>query len=113
MTVTLTWSGVAARRMARHALAEPWPRWRQLTSRAAHRGVLCFWPDRARKVTYTNPHRWLPGFRPSDGETALRTLVTRQRPGVTTRTSQRRPGQSRSLPSVVARRQPRASASAR
>ena len=37
----------------------------------------------------------------------------RQRPGVTTCTSQRRPGQSRSLPSVVTRRQPRASASAR
>jgi Domain of unknown function (DUF222) len=35
------------------------------------------------------------------------------RPGMTTCTSQRRPGQSRSLPSVVTRRQPRASASAR
>jgi hypothetical protein len=28
-------------------------------------------------VTYTNPHRWLPGFRPDDGDAALRTLVTR------------------------------------
>jgi hypothetical protein len=28
-------------------------------------------------VTYTNPHRWLPGFRPADGEAALRTLVAR------------------------------------
>ena len=54
-----------------------WPRWRQLTSTAAHRGVLCFGPDRDRKVTYTNPHRWLPGFRPDDGDAALRTLVTR------------------------------------
>ena len=27
------------------------------------RGVLCFGPDRGRQVTYTNPHRWLPGFR--------------------------------------------------
>src|SRR5690348_13770166 len=54
-----------------------WPRWRQLTSTAAHRGVLCFGPDRGRKITYTNPHRWLPGFRAADGETALRTLVTR------------------------------------
>src|SRR5215216_3402613 len=34
-----------------------WPRWRQLTSTAAH--------------------RWLPGFRPDDGEGALRTLLTR------------------------------------
>jgi Winged helix DNA-binding domain len=54
-----------------------WPRWRQLTSTAAHRGVLCFGPDRDRRVTYTNPHRWLPGFRPDDGEAALRTLVRR------------------------------------
>jgi hypothetical protein len=54
-----------------------WPRWRQLTSTAAHRGMLCFGPNRASKVTYTNPHRWLPGFRPDDGEAALRTLLTR------------------------------------
>jgi hypothetical protein len=54
-----------------------WPRWRQLTSAAAHRGVLCFGPDRGRKVTYTSPRRWLPGFRPADGDAALRTLLTR------------------------------------
>jgi hypothetical protein len=54
-----------------------WPRWRQLTSTAAHRGVLCFGPDRDRKVTYTNPSRWLPGFRPADSGAGLRTLVTR------------------------------------
>ena len=54
-----------------------WPRWRQLTSAAAHRGMLCFGPDRGRTVTYTNPHRWLPGFRPADGDPALRTLVAR------------------------------------
>jgi hypothetical protein len=54
-----------------------WPRWRQLTSTAAHRGMLCFGPDRGRKVTYTHPQRWLPGFRPADGDTALRTLLTR------------------------------------
>jgi hypothetical protein len=39
--------------------------------------VLCFGPDRGRKVTYTSPHRWLPGFRPADGDTALRALVRR------------------------------------
>jgi Winged helix DNA-binding domain len=53
-----------------------WPRWRQLTSAAAHRGILCFGADRGRRVTYTNPRRWLPGFRP-DGDAALRMLVTR------------------------------------
>jgi hypothetical protein len=59
------------------AFQDMWPRWRQLTSTAAHRGVLCFGPNRGRKVTYTNPHRWLPGFRPDDGDAALRTLVMR------------------------------------
>jgi Winged helix DNA-binding domain len=54
-----------------------WPRWRQLTSTAAHRGMLCFGPNRGPKVTYTNPHRWLPGFRPDDGGAALRTLFMR------------------------------------
>jgi hypothetical protein len=59
------------------AFQDLWPRWRQLTSTAAHRGMLCFGPNRGRKVTYTNPHRWLPGFRPDDGHAALRSLVTR------------------------------------
>jgi hypothetical protein len=59
------------------AFDDRWPRWRQLTSTAAHRGMLCFGPDRVRKVTYTNPHRWLPGFRPAEGAAALRTLVKR------------------------------------
>jgi len=54
-----------------------WPRWRQLTSTAAHRGMLCFGPNRGPTVTYTNPHRWLPGFRPDDGEGALRVLMMR------------------------------------
>jgi Winged helix DNA-binding domain len=59
------------------AFQDFWPRWRQLTSTAAHRGVLCFGPNRGRKVTYTNPHRWLPGFRPDDGDAALRSLFMR------------------------------------
>jgi len=59
------------------AFGDKWPRWRQLTSTAAQRGMLCFGPDRDRKVTYTNPRRWLPGFRPADGDAALRALLTR------------------------------------
>jgi hypothetical protein len=59
------------------AFQDKWPRWRMLTSTAAHRGVLCFGPDRGRNVTYTNPHRWLPSFRPLDGEAALRALLER------------------------------------
>lgn len=59
------------------AFGGKWPRWRQLTGAAAHRGMLCFGPDRGRNVTYTNPRRWLPGFRPADGDAALRALLTR------------------------------------
>jgi hypothetical protein len=59
------------------AFQEKWPRWRQLTSTAAHQGVLCFGPNRGRNVTYTNPHRWLAGFRPDPGRRALHALVKR------------------------------------
>ncbi|HEY7131252.1 MAG TPA: winged helix DNA-binding domain-containing protein [Candidatus Limnocylindrales bacterium] len=59
------------------AFQDKWPRWRVLTSTAAHRGVLCFGPDRGRNVTYANPHRWLPGFQPVEGEAALRLLLAR------------------------------------
>ena len=31
------------------AFQDKWPRWRQLTSTAAYRGVLCFGPDQGRK----------------------------------------------------------------
>jgi hypothetical protein len=54
-----------------------WPRWRQVEDAAANRGALCFGPNRGRKVTYTSPCRWLPGFRPADGRTALAELVKR------------------------------------
>jgi hypothetical protein len=54
-----------------------WPRWRQAMGTAAHRGVLCFGPNRGRKVTYTSPRRWLPGFEPVDPATALTALVHR------------------------------------
>jgi hypothetical protein len=60
------------------AFQDKWPRWRQLTSTAAHRGVLCFGPNKGRNVTYTHPRRWLTvGFRSMDGGTALRMLVRR------------------------------------
>jgi hypothetical protein len=59
------------------AFQEKWPRWRQLTSAAAQRGLLCFGPDRGRVVTYTNPRRWMPGFRPMARDRALRALLAR------------------------------------
>ena len=70
-------TGLWAVEQTMEAFGGKWPRWRQLTSAAAHRGVLCFGPNRARNVTYTNPARWLPAFRPLDAELALRTLLTR------------------------------------
>jgi hypothetical protein len=54
-----------------------WPRWRQATHAAAFRGVLCFGANRGRKVTYTNPARWLPGFAPDPAGPALREVVRR------------------------------------
>jgi hypothetical protein len=54
-----------------------WPRWRQAIATAANRGALCFGPNRGRNVTYTNPRRWLPGFRPDDGPSALADVVRR------------------------------------
>jgi len=59
------------------AFQDKWPRWRQLASTAAHRGVLCFGRNQGRNVTYTSPHRWLPGFRPLAGSEAVRVLVRR------------------------------------
>jgi hypothetical protein len=56
-----------------------WPRWRQATSLAAHRGVLCFGrSQRGRRVTYTHPRGLLPAFHPAESETdALIELVRR------------------------------------
>jgi hypothetical protein len=36
-----------------------WPRWRQALGVAATRGVLCFRPNRGRKVAYASPSRWV------------------------------------------------------
>lgn len=58
-----------------------WPRWRLAVNLAAHRGALCFGPNRGRKVTYTSPRtsprRWVPGFEPVDGRTALAEVARR------------------------------------
>jgi hypothetical protein len=54
---------------------QKWPRWVQAMDLTAYRGALCFGPNRGRKVTYTSPRRWLPGFEPADAHTALSGLV--------------------------------------
>jgi hypothetical protein len=59
------------------AFQDLWPRWRQAVVRAAYRGVLCFGPNRGRRVTYTNPRRWLPEFKPASEAKATATVITR------------------------------------
>jgi hypothetical protein len=54
-----------------------WPRWRQVMHLAGVRGALCFGPNRGRKVTYTSPRRWLPGFAPATERPALAHTVRR------------------------------------
>jgi Winged helix DNA-binding domain len=58
------------------AFQEFWPRWRQAVSMASHRGVLCFGANRGRRVTYTNPRRWLPNFRPLPHDDAVAKVIT-------------------------------------
>ncbi|WP_306367521.1 winged helix DNA-binding domain-containing protein [Nocardiopsis sp. CC223A] len=58
------------------AFQDKWPRWRAATQTLANRGALCFGPMRERKVTYTSPRRWLPGFAPAEAHTALEHVVS-------------------------------------
>jgi hypothetical protein len=51
------------------------PRWRPAIYQAARRGVLCFGANKGRKVSYTNPRRWLPGLQPQDGRRAVAELL--------------------------------------
>jgi hypothetical protein len=48
-----------------------WPRWRQITDRAAYASALCYGPDRSRKVTYTRP----PGTEAVEPDEAVGWLV--------------------------------------
>jgi hypothetical protein len=57
------------------AFGDFWPRWRQAIGAAAYRGVLCFGPNRGRRVTYTSVQRWLPAARCVDSADALRAVV--------------------------------------
>jgi hypothetical protein len=59
------------------AFQDLWPRWRQAVGMAAYRGVLCFGPNKGRRVTYTNPRRWLPGFKPASADQAVGAVITR------------------------------------
>jgi hypothetical protein len=52
-----------------------WPRWRLALGPAAVRGVLCFGPNRGRKVAYASPSRWLPDLVLPDPEDAQLDLL--------------------------------------
>jgi hypothetical protein len=67
--------GVWAGERVMPAFQELWPRWRQAVGMASHRGVLCFGPNRGRRVTYTNPRRWLPGFTPAPEDEAIPKVI--------------------------------------
>jgi hypothetical protein len=50
----------------------PWPRWVEAMGAASNLGAMCFAPNKGRKVAYTSPQRWLPGFTPAaDGAVEL------------------------------------------
>jgi hypothetical protein len=51
------------------------PRWQQAIRAAAAAGVLCYGPARGRRVRYTSPQRWLPGFQPAAAGPALSQLL--------------------------------------
>jgi DNA glycosylase AlkZ-like len=59
------------------AFQDLWPRWRQAVGLAAYRGVLCFGPNRGRRVTYTNPRRWLQGLEPASEDQAIAAVIRR------------------------------------
>jgi hypothetical protein len=59
------------------AFQDMWPRWRQTVGTAAHRGVLCFGPNKGRHITYTNPRRWLPGFKPAAEDEGIAVVIAR------------------------------------
>jgi Winged helix DNA-binding domain len=48
-------TGTWAAELVMPAFTGMWPRWRQVITTAAERGVLCFGPNRGQKITYTNP----------------------------------------------------------
>jgi hypothetical protein len=73
VALTGSWAGD----LVMEAFQGLWPRWRQIEHLAAYRGALCFGPTRGRKVTYTSPRRWLPGFEPAPPEKALAELLRR------------------------------------
>jgi hypothetical protein len=52
-----------------------WPRWRQALGVAAYRGVLCFGPQRGRRVAFASPSRWLPGLTLPDPAEATQRLL--------------------------------------
>lgn len=74
VAATGSWAGD----LVMEAFQGKWPRWRQALPTAGLRGAVVFGPMRGRKVTYTSPRRWIPGFIPAaDKDRALSSVVLR------------------------------------
>ncbi|MCO8270296.1 winged helix DNA-binding domain-containing protein [Actinoplanes sp. TRM 88003] len=54
-----------------------WPRWRTIVGSPLTQGVLCFGPQRGRKVTYASPATWASGFSVGEPLAALREVIRR------------------------------------
>ncbi|MDX6742254.1 winged helix DNA-binding domain-containing protein [Actinocorallia sp. A-T 12471] len=68
-------TGAWAGDLVMEAFQGKWPRWRQVMHLAGMRGALCFAPNKGRKVAFTHPSRWLPGFAPAAPEVAVPWLL--------------------------------------
>jgi len=73
--VVVSMAGPWAGDLVMPAFQGMWPRWRQAITAAAHAGVLCYGPDRDRRVTYTHPSRWVPAAPGMDPHEAIGWLV--------------------------------------
>ena len=70
-------TGAWAAEPAMDAFQGKWPRWMGAMHAASNAGAMCFGPNRGRRVTFTSPRRWLPGFRPEPGEAAVAEVLRR------------------------------------
>jgi hypothetical protein len=59
------------------AFGEMWPRWWVEIGAAALAGVLCFGPNRGRRVTYVRPDQWIGHWEGVDGREALTEVFRR------------------------------------
>jgi hypothetical protein len=69
--------GPWASRMVDGGFQQQWPRWREVVHVAARRGLLVYGPDEGRRITYTNPHGWLPDLAVGEPGASLDEVIRR------------------------------------